>query len=300
MNTPEDAAARRSAAIEALQEKLRTQVSAMEHELYAGLLAKLQQSYEQPETLTKLFDEFNRVVQLPVLQQFGEAILSLVELNVSYHAAAQTAPAAALRTLRAPLEAWLRRQFGVAADGTLTPGGYLSQFSQDPTSLRTVQQYTYRALSSGQGLDAYRKGLRELIEGNPSGGEGLYQQAYSQAYDVYNQADRQLQGLAADRLGLAAALYQGALIAGSRPFCVARNNRVFLRAEIALFGTPEDTYGGYSDKATGDFSGKTEPYDPLTDCGGWNCRHQLHFLPNGAAIRLRPELVEKDGNLASK
>ncbi len=120
------------------------------------------------------------------------------------------------------------------------------------------------------------------------------QRLYEQSYDDLNRADRVLQGMAADRLGLKAYIYQGGLIKSSRPFCVVRNGKCFADFEVAAFGTKADKFGGYTNKADGLFSGKSEPYEPLADAGGYNCRHGLHAVPNVVALRMRPDLAEND------
>lgn len=296
--SPQDAARRRIAAIEALQAQRDAAVSDMQRELYERLLTQAEQTFAQPELLPAFFQQFNATVQLPVVVQFGESLLQLVSFTLDYHQATGTAVGGTLRQLRAPLEGWLRRQFGITDVGGFQPAGYLASYLSDPTPLRTVQQFTYRALASVTGISEYRQGLRTLIEGAPDAkASGLYQRAYQNTQDVYNQSDRVLQGLAADRLQLTAFLYQGGLIESSRPFCRLRNNRVFLREEIERFGTPLDSYGGYTSKAAGEFAGKSSPYEPLVDCGGYNCRHQLHALANSAAMTLRPELKEVNGRL---
>ncbi len=107
--------------------------------------------------------------------------------------------------------------------------------------------------------------------------------------------------MAAKELGLQAYLYQGGLIKSSRLFCKKRDGKVFTDFEIARFGTVKDAYGGYTNKAEGVFSGKTEPYDPVVDLGGYGCRHGLSAIPNVLALRMRADLAEdKEGRLYIK
>jgi hypothetical protein len=108
--------------------------------------------------------------------------------------------------------------------------------------------------------------------------------------DPFVKLDRFIGGKYAVDLKLNYAIYQGGLIGTSRDFCIVRNNKVFSRDEILKFGTPHDEFGGYSNKALGEFDGKTEPYNPFLDLGGYNCRHQLDFVSDELAFHLRPEL----------
>lgn len=93
-------------------------------------------------------------------------------------------------------------------------------------------------------------------------------------------------------------MYVGGIIENTRPFCKERNRKVFLRSEIALFGTSEDKFGGYVDKSAGLFSGKPKTgYDPFTQCGGYRCRHHWSWLANEYAVRIDKNLIEENGKL---
>ncbi|KAA9333394.1 hypothetical protein F0P96_10520 [Hymenobacter busanensis] len=289
--SPEEAARQRLAAIQSLEDELAGHLSAIQRRLYEGLLLRLQDTLDKPELLPGLLAEFTQSVYLPFVAYYGQSVLTLAGLQIRYFSAVDGSTNYA--ALRRPLEAYLRQSFGIDAAGNLTPAGYLATFVGDTSAQRALLQYAYRSQAAGVGLREYQQGLSDLVQGSsdkPT--QGLYHQLHRDAPDTYQRADRALQGLAAEELQLQAALYQGGLIDSSRPFCVARNGKVFLREEIARFGTAKDTYGGYSNKKAGEFHGKNADYNPLTDAGGHNCRHGYHFIPNSVAMRLRPELKE--------
>jgi len=297
--SPEELAARRSQAIEALQAQMSGHVDAAQHELLSGLLSRLQHIQADPAALLPLLAEYQAAIAGPLATFYAQALLTLPGHTVAYFA---DLGVAGYNKLRAPLTDFLTARLGITAEGLPVPGGYLSTLAGDTSVQRGVLNYAYSAQAAGVGLDAYRAGLMELLSGPAeSTAKGLVQELYAASYDSFNQNDRQLQALSAQRLGLKAYLYQGGLIASSRPFCQVRNGKVFLDWEIERFGTKEDEFGGYIDKQAGEFSGKSVPYEPYTDCGGWNCRHGLHALPSSVALRLRPELAEdKDGKLCIK
>lgn len=290
---PEDAARARLAAIEQLQQELAGYLPDMQRALYEGLLSRLQEVYDNPGLLTTLLAEFGQAVHLPVAVRFGEALLELVQLNTQYVAAVATnLSTAELTALRAPLDTWLRAAYGIGPDGLPTPGGYLAGLVGDTGPARVLRLYAYRAQATGVGLQEYRQGLQQLVQGAPQG-QGMYQQLYKESFDQFNSADRVLQDISATELGWSAFLYQGGLIESSRPFCKVRNGKVFLRSEVEKFGTSKDAYGGYSNKAEGKFDGKPAGgYDPFVQLGGANCRHLLSGLPNTTALRLRNDLKE--------
>ncbi len=293
--SPSQAAAARLAALDALREGLTGRISEAERILYDGLITQLQATLDQPERLAGLLSEFAQLVHLPLLTYYGQSLLTLPGLQQAYFTALDGSVDYAL--LRTPLRGWLERAFGIDAAGTPVAGGYLSTFAADTGLNRALLQFAYTAQASGMGLSAYREGLEELVLGGANG--GLLAKLHRESADSFAQADRVLQGLSADELGLDAALYQGGLIESSRPFCKVRNGKVFLRSEIERMGTSADAYGGYSNKAAGEFSGKPSGgYSPLVDAGGHACRHSWNFLSNTVALSLRPELREgPDGRL---
>lgn len=111
--------------------------------------------------------------------------------------------------------------------------------------------------------------------------------------DAIDQFDRMAQYNVAEALGIRYAIYEGGIIETSREFCEVRNAGVFTEDEIKLFGTPDDKFGGYSNKPLGEFRGKYKNgYDPIRDLGGYNCRHFLIWITQDLAFRLRPDLSE--------
>jgi hypothetical protein len=289
--TPEQLAQQRLQAIADLQAQLSGQVDAAQRQLYERLLAQLQAIHADPTLLPVLLQQYTNTVLVPLAAAYGQAMLYLPGYNVSYFEQLEVAD---YQRLRAPLAEFLAQRLGLDAAGNVVPGGYLSTIAADTTISRQVLSYAYQAQASGVGLEGYKDGLNALVLGGDQAAQGVVQQLYRDSYDTFNQNDRALQTIAARELGLKAAIYQGGLIDSSRPFCVARNGQCFVDFEIAKFGTKADPYGGYAKKSEGYFSGKPDPYDPLTDCGGYHCRHGWHYVPNVVALRMRPDLKETE------
>jgi hypothetical protein len=288
--TPEEIALARSEAIAALEAELAGAVTQAQRAMYEGLLEQLQQVYDDPMVIPRLLADYQAAVAAPLAHYFATQVLRLPGLNVAYFEALNVR---GCKELRAPLSGFLERKFGVTATGDVAPGGYLSTLVGDTTAQRELLRFAYTSQASGAGITAYRQGLEALVTGG-NGAKGLMETLYAEAGDTFAEADRSLQGIAAERLGLTAFLYQGGLIKSSRPFCVKRNGKVFTGAEIDLFGTSADTYGGYANKAEGLFSGKSAPYEPRVNLGGYSCRHTLHALPASVALTFRPDLTLND------
>jgi hypothetical protein len=122
-----------------------------------------------------------------------------------------------------------------------------------------------------------RRALQNKIVGNK-----LAERYYSRwTSDIYSQYQRLGANEVRKDIGLRFAIYQGGLIESSRPFCEKRNGEVFHEDEVKSWVNLE-------------FEGKPETgYNPITDLGGYNCRHRLDWISDELAFRLRPELKEK-------
>jgi hypothetical protein len=289
MSSPTELAQRRLEAIAALEAQVAAAAEGTQRDLYERLLARLQDVHADPGLLPALLQEYATATLVPLAYTYGQAMLHLPALSVSYFEALDVA---GYQALRLPLTDFLTKRLGVDAAGNIVQGGYLDLMAGNTTVRQQVLTYAYSAQASGAGLESYRQGLKTLVLGGDKPAEGLVSALYRESYDDFNRADRQLQAISAERLGLQAYLYNGGVIKSTRPFCLARNGKVFLDSEIQLFGTKSDAYPGYTNKSQGLFSGKPEPYSPFVDLGGFGCRHGLSAIPPAVAMRLRPELQE--------
>ena len=123
------------------------------------------------------------------------------------------------------------------------------------------------------------KDFKEQIKVFVSGGQsnGIMEKEWNLvAEDSFSNFDRGISNQYAVELGLDYAIYQGGLMGTSRPFCEARNNKIFSRKEILKW-------------ANVDFQGKPKVYDPIVDLGGYRCRHTLDWISEELARKIAPE-----------
>jgi len=142
-----------------------------------------------------------------------------------------------------------------------------------------IKQVTISLLSDPNGIDLVqlRKALKQKVIGNK-----LAQRYFSRwTHDLYSQMQRVGANRMRIELGLRFAIYQGGLIATSRDFCEQRNRQCFSDEEIMSWKELK-------------WEGKPEiGYNPIIDCGGYNCRHRLDWISDEMAKRLRPDLFGK-------
>ena len=138
-----------------------------------------------------------------------------------------------------------------------------AQFKQQATAL----------LSRPDGISLAE--MRELLE-KDFGDKGIISTQFNRwTYDIYSQYDRVAANEMRKSLGLKYAIYEGGEIETTREFCEERNRKVFSEEEILSWS--ELTWKGKPDIG----------YNPIIDCGGYNCRHKLRWISTELALKLR-------------
>jgi len=156
----------------------------------------------------------------------------------------------------------------------LIPGGYFESLFNNQAIAQRVARLMNQAILQKMPLKEFQKTFKVVFVGSP--GQGMLERHWrTNSFDLYMRLDRTANLIYADELGLDWAIYSGTLEEDSRPFCIARVNRVFNRPEMLAWKDLE-------------FSGKPKiGYEPLLDCGGHNCRHHLSWISEGLAETLK-------------
>ncbi len=300
--TPEESQ-QRVAAIEKLQSGFDNRLATLDRDLLADLLGAADKILASPKALIPLLGKFENRDYASVLTRFGTDLLIIKNLNDGYFEGAigdtmsgQYVNDVLFENVQQRVERLYVERFGIRPDGEVVSDGLFDLFSRDTTVRRQIQQFAYAQKSSGIGVERFKRNLRAFVTGDADGTvRGVYSRHYNAvAYDTYQQADRVMQQEFSAGLNMDAFLYLGGTIAGTRPFCRARDGKVFLRSEIARFGTASDVYGGYENKAAGYFSGKPKSgYAPFTDAGGFFCRHHFSAISDREALRRRDDIEKK-------
>lgn len=305
----EDEGKKRARAIEKMQADMENRITALDRALFALLVENIDRLLENPEEVTKIIDTFRTTFFMPMLEQFTVDLFSVLDLNAEYFqgAVGTEVNAEVFQAVKSRISAFMEERLGVVMTGRtpqMKQDGFIRDLFDMSTPRMELRRVIFNAKQSGMGPKALKAMIETEVRGliGPNGRSPGLMERYSQTYvyDTYQQADAVAQDTFASELGMQAAIYTGGLIRTSRPFCVVRNGKVFLRDEIMKFGTPQDQYGGYTDKSKGAFSGKNKGYNPLTDRGGYNCRHIYGYIRNAEALRRDNTLEEVDGKLKRK
>jgi len=187
---------------------------------------------------------------------------------------------------------------GLRAEKMIRGGFISSVFRDDPTGLLNLKREMSRAVTSQMSMKEFIGVIKENVRGTPEKLGSLQRQFQRFAYDTYQQYDRAYNKKLAEEFDLKYFVYEGGLIKDSRDFCAAHDGKVWSIEESESWKdwTPDkgEYPPNYEIKAKDtsvvpsyiDFAG----YDPLVDCGGYNCRHVLGFIPDDLAEKLRPDL----------
>jgi hypothetical protein len=217
--------------------------------------------------LSGLQREFEAVTVLPFLRWMARSANKLLSANNRYF---NNAP----DTVKDKVKRAIQARLGIQNGDNIRKGGFLSTVGDTTKVFNDIKALATRTVSDKSDTKELSRAIKTYDEGAQ-----LIQDFENKSIDLFPVVDRDAGERFRDELGLRHAIYQGGIIKTSRPFCIERNNKVFTVEEIASW-------------ALLDFQGKSNPYNPFKDCGGYNCRHQLDWISDELAYKLRPDLKQ--------
>ncbi len=246
-----------------------------------GVLTNTTESIFNPNRIDALFDQFRQDHIKPILDKVEKGVNKLIDHNDKYFASVKK------NNIGDSVRSSALSALGIGG-GVLAAGSLLFNILNDREVLNTLKTVVMSSIAGGLTITALKVVFKEIVLKREG---GILKKLFREKLpDPYVRIDRFVGRSYAVGLDLNFAIYQGGIIKTSRPFCVERNNKVFSREEISRFGSAADQFGGYENKTTGDFQGKPQNYNPFTDLGGYNCRHQLDWISDELAFHLRPDL----------
>lgn len=283
---------------------LQSNVSAAQKKLYKQLFDRLidtlateegniinnEKNVANTSLVDKIFRDFEKDLS-QLMRGVASDYNAILKQNQEYYSAFNIA---LFKSVKANVEDAMQARAGFTSKG-FEKDGFIDSFIKDKTLAQKVKQTVLSSVITGTPIKQLSKNLSTLIEG-AKGSNGLLENHFrTYIYDTYSQFDRETGNQFAIQLDLNYGVYAGGLMDASRPFCIERNGKVFTRTEIKRFGTPADTYGGYTNKSKGEFAGKWSKnqgkvYVPERDLGCNNCGHTLDWITYELAKRLRPDI----------
>lgn len=223
-------------------------------------------------TVDKLFADYSKKHNVMVLAQLMQGVGAVLNYNDNYYSnfSGKTELLPLKKRVVENMQGWLGFN-----DKHANENGYLSTLVKNDVVKNQLKDLSMRAVNSQKGWQQTKKDVETFIEGKDEKSLGALQKYYrNYTYDLYSQIDRATAKTYADDLKFEFAIYEGGLIETSRPFCEEHNGNVYHISEITKFDPP---------------TAKQPNYNPITDLGGYACRHHLNYIPNALALALRPD-----------
>lgn len=238
------------------------------------------------QSIEQIFKEFDKNINSVIIRGYINDIVKGQALNSRYFATFLDGKDK-FQSIKNKVQTTIRRRLGINKNGSLRVGGYLYSFLKDNRIKTQVLQLATKAITGQSTISQTRKELERLIVGDGKISGQLSNQYRVFINDTYQQIDNLESNLYAEELGLQSAFYAGGKIKTTRKFCCQRNGLIFTVDEIKKWKSLK-------------FKGKSKNYNPITDQGGYNCRHRFRYVINAVALKMRPDLMEnKQGKLIS-
>jgi hypothetical protein len=169
-------------------------------------------------------------------------------------------------------------------------GGFLDSFARVDDMVTGVNELVIKAVTSQSNMSTLISGLEEYITGGDNMG-AMERKLKGFAHDIYQQYDASYSVNMADEFGLNYFIYMGGVIEDTRDMCREFNNMIFNKDEVDFWKTwtPAKAYrisefkqkDVYAVPSYINYAG----YNPLSDRGGYNCRHSLAWISDEMALK---------------
>lgn len=272
----------------------------MQLDIVDGVIQDTAKNYQLIASLDKVFQTFSVEQAKVLLPQLSSSIEAVSDLTNKYFLSV-VSPEVVKRFDKVVEGAkeLTDLRFGLKGDKFIR-GGVLETIFKEFGSTE-VKNIMSKAVSGNMDKKEFLKQMRGFVTGTDEK-PGISERKWKQfAYDVYQQHDAAYNKKLAEEFDMKYFIYQGGIIRDSRDFCVAHNNKVWTTEEAETWKEWTPSKGeypeGYEVKAKDIYSVPSymdyEGYDPLIDRGGYNCRHQLGYISEELAYKLRPDLKKQ-------
>lgn len=262
-----------------------------------GAILETTNNYRLIGELDKVYNEFTKASSAVVSSQVVNVTDKLVTLGKNYFTVVLTEDLSTrFENIVSATAKKMNLRIGLEG-GSMVRGGFLDTFLKDNTVGTQIKNYIGKAVTGQVDMKEFIKGLSTIVSGDDK--PGILERQYQRfGFDLYQSYDRAYHSSLADEFGMNYFIYSNGLIRDSRDFCAAHDGRVWSREEANEWTTWTPSKGvypiGYEVKAKNLYEVPSYMnyvgYQPLIDCGGYNCRHVLAYITDSLAEKMRPDL----------
>lgn len=266
------------------EEMLARKVRSMQHRLYLALfeivsdlskdedgrLLRTMNNINKAQRVETVMGAFQAKESVPFLGWIFRRLLAMLGVNKRYFQAAGYGPESVEDNVRA----MMMRQYGYdVRTKRIIKGGYLSGLASTDQVAAQVLRRVNDALAARQALKDFRKAFRADFV-NPQGLGMLERHYRTFTNDLFAEFDRGVQKEYSQQLGLGFAIYApNSVMKDTREFCERRTGNIYDEEEIAKWNDQN-------------WKGKIPGKPVELQCGGYNCRHHLHYVSEEDAKRI--------------
>lgn len=157
----------------------------------------------------------------------------------------------------------------------MVPGGYISKLAQGQELSMQLRKLVAQNITVGASYKEFYTTFRQTLLGSDQTNGVMQKYFRTYVYDTFSGVQASYDNYVARSAGMNRFIYAGSLIADSRPFCVSHVNKIYTRADIGKFEKQN-------------WEGKNHSVPFIVARGGYNCRHQLMWIPDEMASTLQP------------
>ena len=271
---------KRTKLIGSLMSSMQSQIAENQRKVYERILDKFIDKLEKDEDgnvknndhnrrllneIDEVFKEYNKKEGRQTIELLLQSVTSIMSFNQGYFQALD----GNARTLKImpKVKDFMKGWLGIKGD-IVEPNGYLDKLvSNDPAKI-ALKNSAMKIVIGQEGFEDAKKQIKTLIDGNQNTMGALEKHHRNFAFDLYSQIDRATSDVIRNDLGFVFAIYEGGLIETSRIFCEEHDGNIYHISEIKDFNPTE---------------AKPPNYNPITDLGGYGCRHHLNWISTAMA-----------------
>ena len=271
---------KRTKLISSLMSSMQEKIAENQRKVYEQMLDKFIDKLEKDEDgniknseynrrllnqIDEVFSEYNKKEGRQTIELLLQSVTAIMSFNQGYFQALD----GNARTLKImpKVKDFMKVWLGIKGD-VVEPNGYLDKLiANDPAKI-AVKNTAMKVIIGQEGFENAKKQFQTLIDGNKDTLGAFEKHHRNFAFDLYSQIDRATSDVIRNDLGFVFAIYEGGLIETSRIFCEEHDGNIYHISEIKDFNPTE---------------AKPPNYNPITDLGGYGCRHHLNWISTAMA-----------------
>lgn len=247
---------------------------------------KLKQTPENFRLINKIdlvINDFNYSVGNNLIKGIGEKLVQIIGFTDDYYTSIIKVPESQLKQMKNATK-WIYERIGIKSNGMLIENGYLAKLTEMPEVRTALRDYVVNNVTTKAGISEFMKGFKSLLTDSADkvGKLTAYHKQFT--FDVFNQVDEAINNSYSEAVGLDYFIYGGTIIDTSRCFCKKRVNKIFSKDDAKTWRKDPTLLLYY----------KVNPYNPLIDRGGFNCRHTINYITKQMAEQLGYNPIEAE------